>query len=59
MSRIPNKPGLSVPALLQQLDRWAGEKNAFLIVLAIGLAVLNGTCFALLKLNDVSVGHHC
>jgi len=44
--RRPAKP------LVKRLDRWAGEINAFLMVLALGLAVLDATCFAALHLND-------
>ena len=32
-----------------RLNRMFGEINAFLLALAIGLAVLDFTCFALLK----------
>jgi len=33
-------------------DRAVGELNAFLLVLAIGLAVLDGTCFLAFKVRD-------
>src|SRR5205823_11248728 len=35
-----------------RLDRLAGELNAFLLVLAIGLAILDFTCFFAFKVRD-------
>ena len=35
------------------LDRRSGDLNAVLLALAIGLAVLDGTCFATFKLIHV------
>ena len=35
-----------------RLDRAAGELNAFLLVLAIGLAVLDFTCFFAFQVRD-------
>ena len=36
-----------------RLDAAAREMNAFLIVLAIGLAVLDGTCFFAFKMREL------
>jgi hypothetical protein len=47
--RQPPKP------LAKQLDRWAGELNAFLMVLAVGLAVLDFTCFTALHINTTGL----
>lgn len=38
--------------LLARLDRAAEQMNAFLLVLAIGLAVLDFTCFWIIKVHD-------
>ena len=35
-----------------RLDRAAGEVNVFLLVLAIGLAILDGTCFFAFKVRE-------
>jgi hypothetical protein len=45
-------------ALVRRLDRCAGELNAFLMVLAVGLAVLDGTCFAMLRFGDAVINLH-
>src|SRR6266567_3280464 len=37
------------PQLIRRLDRVLGEINAFLVAVAIGLAVLDATCFAALS----------
>lgn len=37
------------PTLVKKLDRWAGELNAFLTVFAVGLAIMEFTCFVALK----------
>src|SRR5712691_10078523 len=42
------RPDHSLDPWLRRLDRAAGRMNPFLVVLAIGLAVLNLTCLALL-----------
>jgi hypothetical protein len=34
---------------MQRLDRLAGELNAFLMVFAIGLAILDATCFVAMR----------
>lgn len=38
--------------LLARLDRAAEKMNAFLLVLAIGLAVLDFTCFWIFRIRD-------
>jgi hypothetical protein len=38
--------------LLARLDRAAGEVNAFLLILALGLGVLDLTCLWVLKVED-------
>ena len=38
--------------LLARLDRAAEKMNAFLLVLAIGLAVLDFTCFWIFRVRD-------
>ncbi len=40
----------SPKTIFERLDQRVKELNAFLIVLAIGLATLDATCFAALKL---------
>ena len=42
------RPDHSLDPWLRRLDRAAGWMNPFLVVLAIGLAILNLTCLALL-----------
>ncbi len=42
------RPDHSLDPWLRRLDRAAGRMNPFLVVLAIGLAILNLTCLALL-----------
>jgi hypothetical protein len=39
-------------SLLGRLDRAAGKMNAFLLVIAIGLAALDFTCFWVIKVRD-------
>jgi hypothetical protein len=41
--------------LVKQLDRWVGEVNTFLVVLAVGLAILDATCFTALRFNASSL----
>ena len=38
--------------MVARLDRAAEQMNAFLLVLAIGLAVLDFTCFWIIKVRD-------
>ena len=42
------RPDHSLDPWLRRLDRAAGRMNPFLVMLAIGLAILNLTCLALL-----------
>jgi hypothetical protein len=44
--------GQASGGLMRRLDRVAGELNAFLLVLAIGLAVLDLTCFMTLEVSQ-------
>jgi hypothetical protein len=39
--------------LMRRLDRAAGEVNPFLIVLVIGLAILDLTCFVALQVSEL------
>ncbi len=48
MAYHPPRPDHSSDRWLRRLDRAAGRMNPFLVVLAIGLAILNLTCLALL-----------
>ncbi len=47
----PSPNGNSPKTVFEKRERRAKELNAFLIVLAIGLAALDATCFAALKLS--------
>jgi hypothetical protein len=49
---------LAPKALVRRLDRCAGELNAFLMVLAVGLAILDGTCFTALRFGDALINLH-
>jgi len=40
------------PGLAARIDRAARDMNAFLLVLAIGLATLDFSCFLAIKLRD-------
>lgn len=51
MSRHDNRN--TPKAAVQQLNRLAGEVNAFLIILALGLAIVDGTCFGAMKLIGI------
>jgi hypothetical protein len=51
-----SRNGNSLKSVVQQLDRRANGLNAFLLVLAIGLATLDATCFAALKLSAFYAG---
>ena len=39
-------------ALVRRLDRCVAELNAFLMVLAVGLAILDVTCLTALRFDD-------
>jgi len=43
--------------LLDRLDHWLRELNAFLLAVALGLAILDVTCFTALKLRDMPVAY--
>jgi hypothetical protein len=43
----------SAKVIVAQLDRWASELKVFLMVLAVGLTILDGTRFTALKLNPM------
>ena len=50
-NQSPRNHGRAEPWTVR-LDRLAGELNAFLLVLAIGLAILDFTCFFAFKVRD-------
>ena len=50
-NEMPQQDG-KAKGLLARLDRAAETMNAFLMVLAIGLAVLDFTCFWIIKIHD-------
>jgi hypothetical protein len=50
-NRLPNKDP-QPKGLAARLDRAAGNMNAFLLVLAIGLATLDLTCFWAFKMRN-------
>jgi hypothetical protein len=55
MCPMPNRSPKKNPSprsLAARLDRAAGDMNAFLLVLAIGLATLDLTCFWAFKMRD-------
>ncbi len=52
----PSRNGESPKTVFERRERRAKELNAFLIVLAIGLAALDATCFAALKLSTFYSG---
>lgn len=46
------------PSLMHRLDRMFGEINALLIVVALGLAVLDFTCFVAFRAVDsITIGN--
>ena len=49
MQQPPLREGQTPKHLMHRLDRLFGDMNAFLIVLAIGLAVLDFSCFTALR----------
>jgi len=50
--RFSNHPRATPRNLLRRLDRVFGEINPILLALAIGLAVLDATCFSVIRLGD-------
>ena len=53
--RHSSEDTMMTKALAHRLDPWFRELNAFLIVLAVGLAILDVTCFTALKLRDMPI----
>jgi len=54
MCPMPNQSPKKDPrSLVARLDRAAGDMNAFLLVLAIGLATLDLTCLWAFKMRDL------
>ena len=50
--RFSNHPRATPRTRLRRLDRGFGEINPILLALAIGLAVLDATCFSVIRLGD-------
>jgi hypothetical protein len=55
--RLPSSSGDDA-SLLRRLDRVAGQLNAFLVVLAIGLALLDLTCFSAITVEQAIASGH-
>jgi hypothetical protein len=53
MQQSSSRNGHSPRRLLHRLDRVFAEMNVILLALAIGLAVLDVTCFSVLRLGNV------
>jgi hypothetical protein len=53
MSDPKSRDGDSPTTLRRRLDRWVAELNAFLIVFALGLAIMDGTCFLILQIRNL------
>ena len=53
MQPFPNHEGRSRKRLAPRLDRAFAEINAFLLALAVGLAMLDFACFAATRSTDV------
>ncbi|HEV2300563.1 MAG TPA: hypothetical protein VGR91_03240 [Stellaceae bacterium] len=49
--RLPSSSGDNPTSLIGRLDRIAGHMNAFLVVIAIGLALLDLTCFSVVTVE--------
>ena len=55
--RLPSSSGDDA-SLMRRLDRAAGQLNAFLVIVAIGLALLDLTCFSAITVEQaVATGH--
>ncbi len=52
MQQLSPSNGHSPPRLTQRLNRMLGEINVFLLALAIGLTVLDLTCYLALTVSD-------
>ena len=50
--RLPSSSGNDETSLVRRLDRIAGQMNVFLVILAIGLALLDLTCFSALTVEQ-------
>jgi hypothetical protein len=56
--RLPSSSGDNPTSLIGRLDRIAGHMNAFLVVVAIGLALLDLTCFSAVTVEKaIATGH--
>lgn len=55
--RLPSSSGDDT-SLVRRLDRAAGQLNAFLVILAIGLALLDLTCFSALTVERAIASGH-
>jgi hypothetical protein len=54
VQQSPSPQDQAPQTLMQRLDRLAGEMNAYLFVFAIGLAILDLTCFVTFEaINNV------
>jgi len=51
--RSRNSLALCKP-IVRRLDRCAGDLNVVLVILAVGLATLDATCFMALHLSDAA-----
>jgi hypothetical protein len=48
----PTRRNQPQQSLMHRVNYLAGEMNAFLVVLAIGLAILDTTCFLAMRTSD-------
>ena len=56
--RLPSSSDNESTSLIRRLDRIAGQMNVFLVILAIGLALLDLTCFSALTVEQaIATGH--
>ncbi len=53
MQQLPPPQDQAPQTLMQRIDRLAGEVNGFLMIFAIGLAVLDLTCFVAFEAIDI------
>ena len=56
--RLPSSSGDNPTSLIGRLDRIAGHMNAFLVVVAIGLALLDLTCFSVATVEKAIASGH-
>ena len=52
MKQPPSRDDHTSSSLFRRLDRAFGEINPVLLAVAIGLAVLDATCFSVVRLGD-------